>query len=84
MSTLIEVIGWYGVVAIIAAYFLSSFGKISTQSTIYQLLNLTGAISVVVISVANLTWQPAVLNMIWAVIAMIALIKIKKTTKPII
>lgn len=38
-----EIIGWYGMGAILLAYALVSFNFLSVSSTIYQLLNFTGA-----------------------------------------
>lgn len=73
---LIEMIGWYGVVAILLAYALVSFGCISSKGYVYQLLNLTGALGVLVISIIKKAHQPAVLNFAWAVIAFIAIISL--------
>lgn len=73
---LIEFIGWYGTVAIIAAYFLLSFSLIQANTLIYQLLNLTGALGIVIISFSKKAFQPGVLNIIWTIIALIALIKL--------
>lgn len=71
-----EIIGWYGTVAIVGSYGLSSFGLLSSQSLVYQILNVTGAVGIVVISLRKKTYQPAVLNIVWTVIGLIALIKI--------
>jgi hypothetical protein len=71
-----EVLGWYGVVAIVGAYALLSFGIINSESIWYQGLNLTGAIGIVLDALDDKNIQPAVLNIIWAVIALIAIIKI--------
>jgi len=38
-----EIIGWYGMVAILAAYFLVSFNFLSSAGVFYQVLNFTGA-----------------------------------------
>jgi len=38
-----EIIGWYGMAAILSAYALVSFNFLSSFSIIYQLLNFTGA-----------------------------------------
>lgn len=71
-----EVIGWYGAIAIVGAYALLSFDVISAGSMAYQLLNATGALGIVVISFKKKAYQPGVLNIIWTVIAMVAIIKI--------
>ena len=71
---LAEMIGWYGVLAILLAYALVSFNVIVSNDIIYQLLNFTGALGIVVISLIKKAYQPATLNIIWAIIALIALL----------
>jgi hypothetical protein len=70
----IELLGWYGVVAILLAYALVSFEVIESKSYAYHLLNLTGALGIVVVSITKKAKQPAVLNVIWAVVAAGAII----------
>jgi len=70
------IIGWYGVLAMLLAYALLSFNVIASNDIIYQLLNFTGAIGIVVISLIKKAYQPATLNTIWAIIALIALLTI--------
>jgi len=69
-----DFLGWYGAAAILAAYALVSFDLISPQGWLYQLLNFTGALGVLVISYAKQARQPALLNLVWAVIAFVALV----------
>jgi hypothetical protein len=69
-----EIIGWYGTIAILSAYALVSFRVIPASGYAYQILNLTGAIGIVVISIVKKAKQPAVLNIVWAIIALIAII----------
>jgi uncharacterized YccA/Bax inhibitor family protein len=71
-----EIVGWYGTVAIVLAYALVSFYVITSNSILYQLLNLTGALGIILISVSKRTYQPAALNIMWAIIALIALSRI--------
>lgn len=73
-SKAIGALGWYGVTAILLAYVLVSFNIIPAQSWQYQLLNFTGASGVLVISYMKQARQPALLNLVWAVIALAALI----------
>ncbi|MDO8570826.1 MAG: hypothetical protein Q7R97_04550 [Candidatus Daviesbacteria bacterium] len=68
--------GWYGTVAIVMAFALSSFSLIKPTDLIYQFLNLTGAVGIVLVSLSKKAYQPAVLNIIWTFIALIAIIKI--------
>ena len=74
--TLLELVGWYGTIAIVGAYFLNSFQIIETTGAIYQLLNLTGAFGIIAISYYKKVYQSVVLNIIWSMIALIALINI--------
>lgn len=76
MKILIEVIGWYGTVAIVGGYALNSFNIIGSNSLLYQILNLTGAIGIVALSLSKKAYQPATLNAIWTIIALVALVKI--------
>ncbi|MEK7657701.1 MAG: hypothetical protein AAB366_00725 [Patescibacteria group bacterium] len=46
----IEIIGWYGVLAILIAYLFISFGIIGAESATYQILNFSGAIGIIAIS----------------------------------
>lgn len=70
-----EILGWYGVVAIIAAYIAVSFNFMSAHGLSYQLLNGSGALAMVVDGYYQKDYQPLVLNVVWALIACIALIK---------
>jgi hypothetical protein len=71
-----EALGWYGVVAVVGAYALLSLGILSSGSLTFQILNLTGAIGIVVDAIDDKNTQPAVLNIIWAIIAIVAIVKI--------
>jgi hypothetical protein len=66
--------GWYGACAIVAAYAFVSFNLISATGLVYQALNLTGAIGIIVISLIKGVKQSVVLNTFWAVIAVLALV----------
>lgn len=72
----IEILGWYGAVVIVVSYFLVSFSLLTTTSFLYQFLNLTGALGIVFVSFNKRVYQPAVLNIIWAVIAFLAIVKL--------
>lgn len=72
----INILGWYGTLAIVMAYILVSFSFISAHSLLFQILNGTGAIGIVIISLYKKAYQPAVLNIIWTAVAFIAIINI--------
>ncbi len=76
VNKLIEIFGWYGTCAIVLAYALVSFSVINADSLVYQLLNLTGALGIVAVSFHKKNYQPGVLNIIWFVVALIAIVSI--------
>ena len=51
MKLLIDILGWVGSVEVIAAYGLNSYQVIKSDSLTFQLLNLTGAIFLIINSV---------------------------------
>ncbi len=69
-------LGWYGVVATIVAYILVSFLIVPPTSLWYQALNLTGAIGVTIETYYRKDYQPFWLNLIWAIIALAAIINL--------
>ncbi|MBI4004832.1 hypothetical protein HY358_01705 [Candidatus Roizmanbacteria bacterium] len=75
-KTLIELVGWYGVVVILIAYFLVSFNFIEANTLSYQLMNLTGAMGILAVSWYKRVYQTVVTNTFWIAIAIIALLQI--------
>ncbi len=73
-----EIIGWAGTLAILFAYFLVSFRKISSSSKEYQLLNLFGAMGIIINSAIHGALPSLGLNTVWLLIALFALYKIAK------
>lgn len=68
--------GWYGVVAVVGAYALVSFGLLSAESVLYQALNITGSLGIVAVAVSKKDTQSAVLNVVWAIIGLVAFARI--------
>jgi hypothetical protein len=75
MKKLVELYGWYGMAAIILAYALVSFSIIKPTGLAFQILNGTGALGIVFISFHRKAYQPGVLNILWTLIAVIAIAK---------
>ena len=75
MKLAIEIFGWYGAMAILLAYALVSFSYIEPTNIWYQVLNGTGALGIVAVSFYKKAYQPGVLNAIWAVIALLAIVQ---------
>lgn len=70
-----EWFGWYGVAAILSAYAGASFGVLGVSDRTYLWLNATGAIGVAVDAYRQKNWQPAVLNVVWAIVAVTAIVR---------
>jgi hypothetical protein len=73
---LVEGLGWYGVAAILGAYVAVSFGYMRTDTVVFQALNLSGAAGIVIDALHAKNWQPAVLNAIWLIVALVSLVRI--------
>lgn len=71
-----EVCGWYGMIALIVAYFLVSFSWITGDGIVYQLLNLTGGIGLLIVAASKGVLQSVILNFFWAIIGIIAIARI--------
>ena len=72
MDILIQISGWMGTLLIVAAYFLVSFKKMSTDKRIYQLMNLFGAIGIGINVFYHSAWPAFVMEIVWALIAILA------------
>ena len=72
----IELAGWYGTLAILGAYALASFNIITSQSLLFQILNITGALGLIAVSFRKKVYQSVVLNVIWTFIGLAAIYNI--------
>lgn len=73
MATSIEVVGWAGALLVLLAYGLVSAERVSSRAWSYQLLNIGGAIGLVINSGWNGAIPSAVVNLIWIGIGVYAL-----------
>lgn len=75
-TKIVALLGWYGVAAILGAYVLVSFDIVTVHGYAYQLLNFTGALGIVIETTSKKDKQPAVLNIVWLLVALVAIIKL--------
>ena len=72
-----EILGWSGALLILLAYILLSMGRLTGQSAVYQWMNVVGAAGFIV----NGWWHGALpsasLNVIWVMIGVLALWRIR-------
>ena len=72
----VDILGWIGAIEVIVAYVLVSSSKMTGESVIYQLLNLTGAILLIIQTLYKQAYPSAFVNIIWTIIAAYSIIKI--------
>ena len=72
-----DILGWIGMVLVLLAYALLSTNKIE-NGKLYQGLNLIAAILMAIGLYPTKAWFSFALQIIWALVALIAIIKIFK------
>ncbi len=76
MNMLAEILGWYGAAAMLGAYALLSFKVITADRLIFQFLNLTGSIGIIIVSISHDNYSVAIIDVVWALVAMTAIVRI--------
>lgn len=75
-----DIMGWIGMVLVLVAYVLLSTNKIGSGK-IYQSLNLAAAIFMAVGLFPKDAWFSFALQVVWGLVAAVALIKLTSTRK---
>jgi hypothetical protein len=75
--TFTDILGWIGAIEVLAAYLLVSINKVGGKSIIFQLLNLTGAIFLIINTIALKAYPSAFVNVVWSGIAIYFLLRRK-------
>ena len=75
-----DVMGWIGMVLVLLAYILLSTGKIK-NGMLYQLLNLFAGIFMAIGLFPKNAWFSFTLQVVWALVAIIAILKLKLSNK---
>lgn len=75
MKILIEIIGWTAAVMMLSAYVLLTTGRLSSQSGIYQWLNVLSGAGFIVNSGWNGAYPSASLNLIWMAIGIYGVLR---------
>ena len=71
-----DIFGWIGAVLMLLAYMLLSTGKIE-NSYLYQIINLIAAVCMGIGLFPKNAWFSFSLEIIWGIIAVVSIIKIK-------
>jgi len=78
MTVLIETLGWIGSGLCLSAYLLTSIGKLSGDSALFQTMNFIGGTTLAINVIWHQAWPAAVLEVCWALIGLVALIQIAR------
>ena len=72
----LNILGWAGVILILLAYTVNVFGVLASGSFAYLFMNLLGSSFILFETFTRKDYQPAFLNLIWAIVALTMLVKI--------
>ena len=75
-TSYIDIVGWIGSAAVVSAYALISLNKLNSRSRVYQVLNLVGSMGLVVNTAYYRAYPSTFVNIVWLVIATLALVRI--------
>ncbi len=77
-----DLAGWIGMILLIVGYSMISFKKVKSKSKTFHLINLFGAIGILVNAFYNKLFPVIILNIFWIIISIISLVNIFKI-KPV-
>lgn len=77
---IVEFLGWFGAVTVLAGYILFSTGKLP-NGPVYQLLNLVGGLAIAVNVGAHHAIPSLIVNGIWAIVAVVVLARMLRTRR---
>ena len=75
-----DIVGWIGMILVLLAYALLSTNKIK-NGLLYQFLNLIAGIFMAIGLYPKNAWFSFTLQVIWSLVAIVAIIKIKRNSK---
>jgi hypothetical protein len=81
MNNLYPILGYVGAFAYLLAYFLLSINKIKADQPIYHALNIVGAIGLTINAIYFADPPNVIVNLVWGLIAVTALIVLLRKRK---
>jgi hypothetical protein len=81
-NLVIDVLGWLGAAALLAAYGLVSTNRLNGDSVRYQELNLVGAVLLIVNSLYYGAYPSVGVNVVWIGIGLFALWRVWQARQP--
>lgn len=77
----ITILGWVGSISYLAGYFLLTTKKISANRPFFHILNIIGAIGLVVNAVHFKDYPNVAVNIVWGIIALVAILAMRPKIK---
>jgi hypothetical protein len=77
---IVEFLGWFGAVTVLAGYILFSTGRLP-NGPLYQLFNLVGGLAVAINVAAHHAIPSTIVNGIWAVVAVVVLVRMGRARR---
>ncbi|MEU6710587.1 hypothetical protein ABZ897_03820 [Nonomuraea sp. NPDC046802] len=78
MDLLLSAVGWIGAALLLTGYALVSSSRLSADGVAYQLVNLAGSLGLMINSAYSAAWPSVGLNLVWAAIGVVALVKLAR------
>jgi hypothetical protein len=78
MKSVSNFLSWFGILLILSAYILNVFNVLDTRNILYLVFNIVGSIFILIQAFHRRDYQPAVLNIVWATVALVNLIIVLK------
>ncbi|TAK05163.1 hypothetical protein EPO33_04260 [Patescibacteria group bacterium] len=76
MKKMLSAVAWVGAALLLAAFVANSNGYLSTNHPYYHIMNLLGAAGIAAQAWNRRAYPAAALNIVWAIVALIGLIRI--------
>ncbi|HAA11924.1 MAG TPA: hypothetical protein DCE41_09585 [Cytophagales bacterium] len=80
-SVFVEVLGWSGALFFLVAYYLLITKRWKSDNVYYHLFNIAGGVLLTVNTIYFSAWSAAAINAIWAVIALLGLVRDRKQAR---
>ena len=78
IDLIIDLLGWTGSILLVTAYWLNSKNPINAQTLLYQLLNITGSLSLMINTIYYGAYPSSSVNIVWLFIGLIHISTILK------
>jgi len=76
MEIIIDTIGWFGMIVLIAAYLLVSNKKVDSQSKVYQGMNVVASFCLIINTGYYGAYPATALNVVWVLMGLFFLFRI--------